>query len=143
QSDDPSLAADTDFAEGLHHLGYGRLDRAIELFERGLERARTLGDRVREGSGMVLLATAWAYKGHYPRGRAHFQALARIAEAEANARQLTWARAGLAGVCWLDRDLARITRTIEQAREVPEGVGDRPSQFGLLVTEAVPRFPRG
>lgn len=145
-SEDPGLAADTDFAEGLHHLGYGRLDRAIALFEVGLDRARNLGDRVREGSGHTLLATGWSFKGHYPRGRDHFELLARIGEAEANARQLMWARAGLASVCWIDRDLDRVAETLALARESLEAAGDdgdRAAWFGLVAGEGFACLRRG
>ena len=138
-SEDPIWAAETDYAEGLYHLGYGRLDRALALFEVGLERARNLGDRVREGSGHTLLATAWSFKGQFPRGRTHFEQLARLGEVEANARQLMWARAGLVSVCWLDRDLDYVARTQALARESLEAAGDggdRQALLGLRTAEA-------
>jgi class 3 adenylate cyclase/tetratricopeptide (TPR) repeat protein len=141
----PTLC-DNDFSEGLYHLGYGRLDQALQLFHAGLERARRAGDRLSEGTAIVLAATAWAFLGSYRQGRLLYEELETLSRKEGNEKQLSWARAGLASLAIHEIDLSWAEERLVLARQSMEAEGpnaDKASFFALEVVEAANALRRG
>lgn len=94
---------------GFYHLNAGDLSRAVVLLDKGVNAARSIGDRNKESRFHLNLGCAYTNLGLYPQARATLEAGLALAEAAGDRSGQTSFKYNLSYVYWCsdDRDRAR------------------------------------